>query len=421
MRIYVTALLIAASVTALRAQDFSGEWIGRLKQNGKPDAFEYRVSLSRQGNSYTGSASSQGADGTLARFEIGGIWDGRQLALQEVDQLEPAGARWCLKHILLQPQAADYSRLAGDWEAQGCTPGTLLLNRPGQPAPEALPRSPSNEPNPSLPAGKWTGRLSQSDRDYGFYFEMYFHADGTGTSLIHSDGEGGSATHQFKWSVDSQDSLLRFSETSILEESFPEWRWCMKSGVLQLKKEKHRLSLAGPWSGFIEGYSPSTGPCASGDLQVEQPIFNQEDLVSAEPPNEETPGSGAPPLVPAGVADYEKALGRKVEVGRVLEVKNKTIRIRVWDNGTVDGDVCSLFLNGKIILQKYRVVRRKHETIVKLDKPVNFLILHALSLGSIHPNTVAVSVDDGVREQVVIVSSNLKASGAIMIREFTVN
>ena len=420
MKIYITALLIALVTAILTAQDFSGEWTGKLQQTGKPGVFEYQVSLSRQGNSNTGSASTRSTDGTFARFEIGGVWDGRQLSLQEVDQLEPAGARWCLKHIRLKPLATDYSRLEGEWEAQGCTPGTLLLCRPGTDDAETPPQAIPDIPAPVSFAGKWTGRLSQSDRDYGFYFEMRFHADGTGTSLINSDSEGGSATHQFNWSFDEQDSLLRFSETSILEETLPEWRWCMKSGPLRLKKEKHRLSLAGPWSGFIEGYTPDSGPCASGELYVEQPVFSQEDLAPAKVVTKGAPAVAAPP-VPAGVADYESTQGRKAEVGQVLEVKNKTIRIRVWDNGTVDGDVCTLFLNGKIILEKYRVVRSKHETIVKLDKPMNYLILHAISLGNIHPNTVAVSVDDGVKEQVVIVSSNLKSSGAIMIREFTVN
>jgi hypothetical protein len=86
----------------------------------------------------------------------------------------------------------------------------------------------------------------------------------------------------------------------------------------------------------------------------------------------------------------------------------------------VDGDILSLFLNGDLIIKNYRVTRQKYETIVKLDKPTNFIILHAINVGSISPNTVAVSVDDGTQEQVVIISSNLARSGAIMLREFTV-
>jgi len=196
----------------------------------------------------------------------------------------------------------------------------------------------------------------------------------------------------------------------------PSWRWCIKSGSLYFKKEENRRSLAGAWTGYIEGFTAESGPCAPGHLYVEKPIFKKEDLVQ--------PPAGAPPsdlaAKPAGVAGYEKNQGREVDVIRVLEVKNKTVRIRVWDNGTVDGDICTLFLNGEIILKNYRVTRQKHETIVTLDKPVNYLILHAINLGKISPNTIAVSVDDGTGEQVVMVSSTLKKSGAVMIREFTV-
>lgn len=45
------------------------------------------------------------------------------------------------------------------------------------------------------------------------------------------------------------------------------------------------------------------------------------------------------------------------------------------------------------------------------------MVLHADDLGDISPNTVAVSIDDGQREQVIIVSSNLAESGALMIRK----
>ncbi|MBK9016014.1 MAG: hypothetical protein IPM82_19200 [Saprospiraceae bacterium] len=259
---------------------------------------------------------------------------------------------------------------------------------------------------------RFSGHLSQSDRDYGFYFEMNFEAGGTGTSQITSDGEGGNATHRLRWTFDEAEQRLDFEETDILEESVPSWRWCMKSGSLFYQKEKNRRSLAGNWQGYIEGLTPKTGACAPGKLYVEQPIFDQDETVA----------KAGEPAKPAQVEikAYETKTKRDVDVERVLEVKSKTVRIRVWDNGTVDGDVLSLFLNGEQIVKNYRVTRQKHETIVKLDKPTNFIILHALNVGSISPNTVAVSVDDGFQEQVVIISSNLDKSGAIMIREFTV-
>ena len=410
-----------------QGQDFSGNWTGELTQDGKPDVFQYDIELTQTGNKMSGFATSRSKDGTLAKFEIGGLWDGSLLTIQEVQQLEPPNTRWCLKHIRLQyHETPESANLEGSWEAQGCTPGRLVLYR--QRSAESSPiqtrekppvsgNSTSSLQSLSFLEGKWSGHLSQSDRDYGFYFEMELEAGGTGVSRIISDGEGGNATHRLRWNFDQTSGRLNFEETAITEESVPSWRWCIKSGNLFFKKEKYRRSLSGNWEGYIEGFTAKTGACAPGKLYVEMPLFEPEEMT--EPSSKEgRPASAV--TKPTGVLTYEKKQGRAVEVERVLEVKSKTIRIRVWDNGTVDGDVCSLFLNGEMILKNYRVTRSKHETIVKLEKPTNFIILHAINLGSITPNTIAVSVDDGVEEQVVIVSSNLKTSGAVMIREFTV-
>ena len=56
---------------------------------------------------------------------------------------------------------------------------------------------------------------------------------------------------------------------------------------------------------------------------------------------------------------------------------------------------------------------------IQLREESNFLIMHANDLGDIAPNTVALSIDDGVKEQRLIVSSNLAESGAVLIKEIT--
>ena len=48
----------------------------------------------------------------------------------------------------------------------------------------------------------------------------------------------------------------------------------------------------------------------------------------------------------------------------------------------------------------------------------NLLILHAENLGDLPPNTIAVSLDDGSSEQLIIMNANLEESGAILIQAF---
>lgn len=396
---------------SLLSQEFQGMWMGEVEQDGKTDQFIYTVELEQDGIKVFGTAKSQSAQGgNDAKFEIGGIWDGQSLTLQEVKQLEPPNARWCLKHIRLALD--DDGHLAGRWEAEGCTPGNIILRK----------QTKTGEPAMAVEAeavitGKFTGTLSQSDREYGFYFEIILNEDGTGTSRIISDEAGGNATHAFNWTFDESSSELNFTENNLIEKSVADWPWCIKKAQLTLEKETNRIALNGNWEGFIEGYDAVSGPCAPGFIYLEKPIFRKEEL--APPQKGEDPVTASP--TPLGVQAYQQKKKREVEVSRVLEVKSKTVRVRVWDRGTVDGDKLSLFVNGEMILENYRVSSRKHETILQLDKPTNYLILHALNLGSISPNTVAVSVDDGFEEQVVIMSSNLDKSGAIMIRQFTVD
>jgi hypothetical protein len=401
MRILFSAAIILFQAFALSGQSLSGMWEGALSQEGKAADFVYRLEIRQDGAAVSGASYSASPDGkAYARFTVTGIVQDNQIIIQEIEQFEPAEPRWCLKYMTLQltENGADRS-LAGAWKASGCTPGKISLKFVGGPGPTIVEKE--------LPfefAGQWTGHLSQSDRDYGFYFEMNLEERPNGTSYIVSEENGGAATHILNWSLDKPLQRIAFTESEIREKTNPRWRWCIKTGTLDFRREQHRYVLEGKWSGHIEGYTQQTGPCASGKIYLEKPILTQ---------TEQIPGKEFP--------SYEGPNQRKVKVARVLEVKNKNIRIRVWDNGVVDGDVLTLFLNGEQILRNYRVSKTKRSIPVQLKEENNILILHADDLGDIPPNTVAVSVDDGESEQVIILSSNLKESGAVLIKQFRID
>lgn len=390
--LFFVGFLLVNSFSAY-TQAFAGHWEGQVGQADKSGYYTYQLDLTERGKQVTGTAVSATPDKLYeATFKVTGYWDGSRWILQEVEQLKPETPKWCLKFATLT-QHGDYWE--GDWTADGCKPGTLKLWR-------ARSSQSINNSNDLPLSGSWQGRLSQSDRDYGFYYTLNLKEDGTGTSAIVSDGPGGNATHQLKWTFNAKDNAITLRESEVIEKSNPSWRWCIKSAVLQLKREPLRLSLDGPWQGFIEGYDETTGTCASGQLTLEKPVLPPQ--VEAQTRPEEDA--------------YTKTTGRQVKVNHVVEVQNKNVRLRVWDNGTVDGDVATLFLNGKRILTKHRVSKSKVVIPVTLNDDNNVLILHAEDLGEIIPNTVAVSVDDGKREQVIILSSNLDESGAILIRIF---
>lgn len=389
-------ILLSFAFSSINAQNLSGRWKGTLTQEGKEAKFTYSIDLQQNGTAISGAAESVSPDGKQkAKFTISGVVQGGQLILQEIKQLLPKDQKWCLKYMVFKRNSTEeLSILNGNWTADGCTPGTIMLKR-------ELEEAFIEREVPFTFTGKWTGYLSQSDRDYGFYFEAAFQEEAKGQSYIVSEDNGGSAHHRLNWTVEPEQQKITFTEQFIEEKTDSKWKWCIKSANLNFRKEKSRYVLEGEWKGYIEGYDLKTGACASGKIYLEKPILSEKIRKATQK-----------------MEAYTSESARKVKVARVLEVNSPKLKIRVWDNGTVDGDYVTLFLNGKQILNNYRVTKRKRMIPVELNMETNFLILHAEDLGDISPNTVAVSIHDGIKEQIIILSSNLEESGAVMIRQF---
>ena len=392
-------LLVGLGAYEAAAQLPANIWKGGLTQTGGRDTFGYEVHLQQRGPEVSGTAFSINPAGDKAQFAVKGSWDGQRLLLQEWKQELPPQPRWCLKYLKLdlQRDARGQYVLSGNWQAENCRPGTLQLH-------------PVYEENiitdtvaVTSRLGRWTGHLDQADRYYGFFYDLTLEGNGKGRSRIVSEESGGTATHALEWRWDSIRQVIAIVESEVMEKTDPNWPWCIKQAELKWESDANRQRLSGDWTGFIEGYTWRDGACASGSMYLEKPMVRIESLQE--------------------VADqstvYEKEHGRKVRVDRVLQVSSPKLRIRVWDNGTVDGDIVTVFLNGKQLVKKFRVSKRKWSIPVTLTDAENLLIIHADDLGDITPNTVAVSVDDGTKEEVLVLSSDLRVSGGVLIQPFT--
>lgn len=393
MRNKILWFLLFILPIGLCAQEIDGKWVGWLSQDGKKDTFYYEINIAQNGDGISGVAFSSLNQGKVqARFVLSGVKQGGKIVIQEVEQIEPEKPKWCLKYMTLQSDGA--GAYYGDWKADGCTPGKVYLARPGA--------NEGNEEKPFTYVGRWTGHLSQSDRAYGFFYEVNLKPDGTGVSTIVSEGNGGTAQIALEWDTLTEAAHLRIIEREVVEKTETKWPWCIKYAELYLTKVDGKYLLDGDWSGHIEGHDSESGPCAPGRMHLERPIL--------KPVNRQRAKEEFDP--------YQAKFQRKVKIDNVIQVQSKKLRIKVWDNGTVDGDYVTLLLNGKKILDNYRVDKRKWAIPVQVLDGDNFLILHAEDLGDISPNTVAVSIDDGVKEEIIVMSSNLEVSGAILIKPF---
>lgn len=100
---------------------------------------------------------------------------------------------------------------------------------------------------------------------------------------------------------------------------------------------------------------------------------------------------------------------------RTIVLESDDVRIDLYDNGEVDGDSVSLFLNGKLIMARQRLSTQAltlHLTKADLQDE-NDLTMYAENLGSIPPNTALMVVTDGKKRYEVRITSDLQKSGTI--------
>jgi hypothetical protein len=107
--------------------------------------------------------------------------------------------------------------------------------------------------------------------------------------------------------------------------------------------------------------------------------------------------------------------GRSVEIQESVETSHKSVRIKVWDLGDVDGDSITLAINGSIIVEHLRLQRKKRTFRIPLEPGANLLLMYAENLGTIPPNTAAIIVRYGFRKKRVPLRSDMGMSGALSI------
>lgn len=90
--------------------------------------------------------------------------------------------------------------------------------------------------------------------------------------------------------------------------------------------------------------------------------------------------------------------------------------LQIYDHKEIDGDIISINLNGKWIIEQQELKRNPFKFKVKMNpKGENYLLLHAENLGKTPPNTAAlVYYYKGKRKQVIL-NSNLNESEMIKL------
>lgn len=147
----------------------------------------------------------------------------------------------------------------------------------------------------------------------------------------------------------------------------------------------------------------------------------KEDLVITTPPepaiNQQNADTTA--HVPSPDKLLEDLFKKRSNVlSKEIEVSSDSIRISFYDNGDIDGDSISVFVNNRPILTKQSLTAQALNVYIKLDstKAVNEISMFAENLGIYPPNTALMVVSDGEHRYEIYLSSNLSHNAVVRLR-----
>ncbi len=149
---------------------------------------------------------------------------------------------------------------------------------------------------------------------------------------------------------------------------------------------------------------------------IQENIFsNHQDQKKSTTPILQIDGEKARPLSEQELSKLSK---RDLEVIQTVDFTGTTIKIEIYDNGQVDGDVVSLYLNEKLLLPS-KMLTAQPITItinVKDTEDKYDLIMYAESMGKIPPNTALMIVTTATNRHEINITSTELSSGVVRFK-----
>ncbi|HWK05232.1 MAG TPA: hypothetical protein VNS58_16440 [Puia sp.] len=114
----------------------------------------------------------------------------------------------------------------------------------------------------------------------------------------------------------------------------------------------------------------------------------------------------------------ESFASRKEVLAQVLEVESDSVRLSFYDNGEIDGDSISIFVNKRMVLTHQELAAKALNLYLRLDSTLldTEISMFAENLGKFPPNTALMVVTDGIHRYEVFMSSSLTENSTIQLR-----
>lgn len=102
-----------------------------------------------------------------------------------------------------------------------------------------------------------------------------------------------------------------------------------------------------------------------------------------------------------------------------IEVSGGPLKLQLYDNGSIDYDSVSVYLNDQLLIPKVKLDHKAIRKNITLDstRAYNEITMFAENLGTIPPNTAALIIYDGEKRHELILTSDLNKSATIKLRK----
>ena len=109
---------------------------------------------------------------------------------------------------------------------------------------------------------------------------------------------------------------------------------------------------------------------------------------------------------------------RKSQIVNSIVTDADSLRLLLHDNGEIDNDTVTVFLNGKIIIDRLGLKVKPYETMIAINvkDSLQSIELMANNLGTIPPNTAYLTIWAGKQKYELRVSSDYRVNARIDIR-----
>lgn len=204
---------------------------------------------------------------------------------------------------------------------------------------------------------------------------------------------------------------------------------CFMEATLNLVTARAGSTLSGKW--LPEETYKYTCPPIQVRLALDREQAITDSLIQAVKSHKENYQAWIPPpldptdpvltVTPRPVKNFvaeQQQAARTIEVTDELEVDADQVKISLYDNGEVDGDSISIFLNGRLITTHQRLTASPLQLRIPLDSAQEYtaITMFAENMGSIPPNTALMIVEAGNRSYPIRLTSTLDKSAAVRIK-----